>query len=114
MPVPNLGQLSDRELNEYLLRLNQRIADLAPRLDTPRERNRRTVKVLRGTILIAGGLFTATVDPIGVVLLLLGGWDWAEGISDDAETMNRGLAVRRQMNELEAELDEVEAELRRR
>jgi hypothetical protein len=115
MSTPDLSSLSDTELSEHISRLNLRIAELAPQLDTSRDQRRRTVRIVRGTILTAGGLFTAgTVDLLGILLVILGCWDWAEGISDDAEATNRGLAVRRRMNEFEAELEVIATELRRR
>jgi hypothetical protein len=64
--------------------------------------------------LTAGGFLAATIDPLGLLLVLLGGWDWVENISDDANTMNRDLKLRRQMNELGAQLDAVESEMVRR
>jgi hypothetical protein len=64
--------------------------------------------------LTAGGFLAATIDPLGLLLVLLGGWDWVENISVDATTMNRDLTLRRRMNELGVELDAVRAEMVRR
>jgi hypothetical protein len=64
--------------------------------------------------LTAGGFFAATINPLGLLLVLLGGLDWVEAISDDATTMNRDLALRGQINGLRAQLDAVESEMVRR
>lgn len=110
----DLRGITDIELLEQLRNLRLRIALLEPHIDTARDRTRRTTKIVRGTILTAGGFLAATIDPLGLLLVVLGGWDWVDTISDDADTTNRGLAVRRQINALEAELDEIESELVRR
>jgi hypothetical protein len=114
MAAVDLPGLSDSELLERLQALRLQIALLEPDIEDRKDRRRRTIKIVRGTILAAGGFLGATVDPMGLFLVLLGGWDWVEGISDDATEMNKNLAVRRRVNELAAQLDEIELELRKR
>lgn len=63
---------------------------------------------------MAGGFIVATLDPLGAVLVLLGGWDWVVGISDDAKAMNKNLAMRGRINDLNTELNLVELEFKRR
>lgn len=106
--------LSDARLREHLRDLRLEIGLLRPHIETRAQRTERTIKVLRGTVLMSGGLMVATLDPSGAVLVLLGGWDWVVGISDDAKAMNKNLAMRRRVNGLNFELTLVELELRRR
>jgi hypothetical protein len=114
MALADLRDLTDAALIEYLRDLRLRIALLGPQIETAKDRRGRTIKVLRGTVLTAGGFLAATIDPLGLLLVLLGGWDWVENISDDATTMNRDLTLRRQMNALGAELEAVRSEMVRR
>ncbi len=114
MAEVDLRRLSDDELKDYLRDLTIRIALLEPHLETSEDRRRRTVKIVRGTILSAGGFLGAEKSPLGFLLVLLGGWDWIEAISDDAKATNKNLVIRRGINALNAELDDVERELRRR
>lgn len=44
-------------------------------IESVRDRRGRTVKIVRGTILTAGGFLAATIDPLGLLLVLLGGWE---------------------------------------
>jgi hypothetical protein len=110
----DLHSLSDAALIEQLRDLRLRIGLLGPQIEPAKNRGRRTRKILRCTFLTAGGFFVATIDPLGLLLVLFGGLDWVETISDDAATMNRDLALRRQINELRAQLDAVEVEMVRR
>jgi hypothetical protein len=64
--------------------------------------------------LTTGGFIAATIDPLGILLVLLGGWDWVEGISGDAKATNKDIAMRKKISELNAELDLVELELKHR
>jgi hypothetical protein len=114
MAAVDLPGLSDTELLERLRDLRLQIALLAPDIETREDRRRRTTKIVRGTILAAGGFIGATIDPMGLMLVLLGGWDWVEGISDDANEMNKNLALHKRVVELNNELGEIDVELRRR
>jgi hypothetical protein len=114
MTPDEVRSLSDARLREHLRDLRLEIGLLAPFIEAREERTQRTIKVIRGTVLMAGGLVFATFEPAGAILALLGGWDWIVGISDDAKAMNQNLAMRRKINDLNAELDVIESEFRRR
>jgi hypothetical protein len=114
MPDVDLRRLSDAELIDHLRDVRLRIAVLEPQIQTRTDRIRGTIKVVRGTILVAGGILTMTADLFAFLLILLGAWDWTETIADDARETNRSMAVRRAMRQLVIDLDEVQAELGRR
>jgi ribosomal protein L29 len=114
MAAEELRDLSDVELKERLRDVRLTIGLLGPQIETRKKRKSRTIKVIRGTVLMAGGFIAATIDPLGLTLVLFGGWDWVEGIADDAKATNKDVAMRRKINELNAELDLIEFELRQR
>jgi hypothetical protein len=80
MAAVDLRDLSDVELIDHLRDLRLQIALLEPNIETWKDRRRRTIKIVRGTILTAGGFIGATIDPLGLLLVVLGGWDWVEAI----------------------------------
>lgn len=111
----NLAELSDRELIDYARDLAYRIGALEGQIESPVARRKRTVKIIRSTILISGGLVGATlVDLLGLVITVLGFWDCVEAIRDDAAAMNRQDELRRIFSRLAGELNAIEAEFRRR
>src|SRR5947209_3538071 len=114
MAAEQLGNLSDAELNDRLREMRLTVGLLGPQIETRKERRNRTMKVVRATVLTAGGLIAATIDSLGLLLVLLGGWDWVDGISGDAKATNKDIAMRRRISEVNAELDLIEFELRRR
>jgi len=73
MTPDEVRNLSDARLREHLRDLQLEIALLAPFIETKEERTQRTIKVIRGTVLMAGGLVFAAFEPSGAVLALLGG-----------------------------------------
>jgi hypothetical protein len=105
MAAEELRNLSDAELSERLRDVQLTIGLLGSQIETKNERRNRTIKVIRGTILTAGGFIVATIDSLGLLLVLLGGWDWVDGISGDAKSTNKDVAVRGKIYELNAELD---------
>jgi hypothetical protein len=111
----NLADLSDRDLVAYTRDLVYRIGTLEGQMESAAARRRRTVKIVRSTILISGGLLGATlIDLLGLVIAVLGLWDCIEAIQDDATAMNRQREMRRTVSNLAGELNAVEAEFRRR
>ena len=113
--MPNFSELSDHELVEYARDLAYRVGSLEGQIESAAARRKRTIKIIRSTILISGGLVGATlVDLLGLVITALGLWDCVEAIQDDATTMNRQHQLRRTVSSLTAELNEIETEFRRR
>ena len=115
MPIANIHDASAHELGTHIRNLSIRIARLEGQIE-PRGRARaRTIKIVRSTILMAGGLLTATaIDMLGLILTFLGCWDCVEVVVEDAREMNRQHAVRRLLTQLSAEIDAAESELSRR
>jgi hypothetical protein len=108
-------EFSDRELVEYARDVVYRIGALEGQIESPAARRKRTLKLIRSTILISGGLVGATlVDLLGLVITVLGFWDCVEAIRDDADAMNRQQQLRRIVSGLADELNAIEAEFRRR
>jgi hypothetical protein len=67
-----------------------RIAVLGPQIEPRVHERKRTIKIVRSTGLMAGGLLTATVvDLWGLIISLLGAWDCIEAVEDDVREMNR-------------------------
>jgi hypothetical protein len=115
VPLPDLRGLSDRELGNYVRDTVLRIARLESQIEPAAARRKRTVKIVRSTILMGGGLLAATVvDLLALIIALLGLWDCFEAIEDDVRTMNRQHELRRVLIGLESELDALEAEIERR
>ena len=111
----DFAELSDRELVEYARDLAYRIGTLEGQLESGPARRKRTIKIIRSTILISGGLIGATiVDLLGLVITVLGLWDCVEAIQEDAAAMNRQNQIRRIVSSLTDELNAIEAEFRRR
>jgi hypothetical protein len=112
---PNFAELSDRELVEYARDLAYRIGALDAQIESAAARRKRTVKIIRSTILISGGLVGATVvDLLALVITVLGLWDCVEAIREDVAVMNRQHQLRRIVSNLADELSAIEAEFHRR
>jgi hypothetical protein len=111
VPARDLTLLSDAELQTHAENLRVRVDAIGVRIQAVPTLRSRNLKVLRATFLTAGGFFVATFDPLGGLLLLIGAWDWVESISDDAAVMNAENQLRREEDEIEKDLDKVEAEL---
>jgi len=109
-----LRDLSDRELADHVRGLERDIAAFGAQLEPASAKRKRTVKIVRATVLTAGGLFAASFDFLGIALTLLGVWDWAEVFVDDAREMNRQIALRSTLTELEDRFDAAQEELLRR
>jgi hypothetical protein len=110
----NLRDLSDRELVDHIRILERDIAALGAQIEPAAERRKRTLRIVRATFLTAGGFFAASYDVLGVALTLFGVWDWVEGFVDDAQTMNRQIALERTIRELEHSFEASEEEFHRR
>jgi hypothetical protein len=115
VPPADLRDLSDRDLGLYAHDVFHRISALEAQIESPASRRKRTVKIVRSTILMSGGLMAASfVDLLALILTLLGIWDCIEALQDDAAAMNRQLELRRTIRGLESELTAIEAEFERR
>lgn len=115
MAEQDLRSLSDRELGNAIHDLALRIAVLEAQIEPPAAGRKRTIKLVRSLVLMAGGLIAATAfDLLGMVLTLLGAWDCAEAVTEDAAEMNCQIELQRSITELGIELTLVEDELRRR
>jgi hypothetical protein len=113
--VPPTFAESDRELVEYARDLAYRIDALGGQIESAAARRKRTVKIIRSTILISGGLVGATVvDLLALVITVLGFWDCVEAIQEDAAATNRQRQLRLVVSDLADELSAIEDELRRR
>jgi hypothetical protein len=110
----SLGDLSDRDLIKYIRSLDRDIGAARAQIETAATRRKRTLRIVRATILTAGGFFAATFDVLGIALTCFGVWDWIEVIADDAEEMNRQIALHRAAEEYLRLLQEAEEELQRR
>lgn len=112
--LPDLAQLTDRDLGNFIRDLRFQIVAAQAQLEAPTADRRRTVKLFRGTVLLAGGLIGATFEPLTAFLAVVGLWDWVDAIEDDVSTMNRQLHLRRALIELDLLIRMAEAELDRR
>ena len=102
------------ELSNFIHDLRTQIVALRPHIEGPHIWRRRSIDLLAGTILTAGGFFGATMDPLSVILVPLGFIVWVRAIVDDARATNRHLALRQNLSRLENQLAAAEAELERR
>lgn len=109
-----LRDLSDRELTDHIRNLERDIAAFGAQIEPAAAKRKRTVKIVRATVLTAGGFFAASFDFLGTVFILLGVWDWAEVFVDDAREMNRQIALRRALQELESRFDAAQEEFLQR
>lgn len=115
MVAPAFSDLSDRELANLIRDLVVRIAVLAPQIEPRVHARKRTIKIVRSILLMAGGLLTATVvDLWGLIISGLGVWDCIEAVEDDVREMNRQHAAGRSLVQLEMELAIAEVEFERR
>ncbi len=107
----DIARLSISELEDFIQDCRLRIARCEAQIEPSAFQRRRTFKILRGTVLMAGGFFGATFDPITLFLILLGAWDWIDGFSEDAAAMNRQIALHREANDISEQLDAAQARL---
>ena len=107
-------QLTDHELGNFIRDLRLRVAANEAQLESPSAGRQRTIKILRGTILTAGGLVGASFEPFSIVLTIIGCWDWVDTIRDDVNAMNRQIQLRETLIDLERQIAMAEAELERR
>ncbi len=110
----DLKNLSDDELLNLIHDLQIETDTLLPFIDDDRIWNQRTVKLIRGTILTAGGFFGAAFDALSLLLVLVGFIDWLEAITDDARAFNRHLSLQQRMVALRDRINAAAAELARR
>jgi len=72
------------------------------------------MKLIRGTFLATGGFLTATIDILGIVLVVVGLWEWIDVVVEDANAMNDRNALRRRISDLSVQLVAAEMEFRTR
>ncbi len=111
---PDIAAYTFHELGNYIRDLRLQIVDYQARLEPSSAPRQRTIKLIRGTLLTAGGILGATVELFAAILIIVGSWDLIETIRDDVNAMNQQLHFRRALAELYIQLDEAEAELERR
>ncbi|HEY2757625.1 MAG TPA: hypothetical protein VGJ01_18000 [Pseudolabrys sp.] len=111
---PALESLSDIEIKDRIRQLELEIAACEGRVETDADEARRSRRLARGTFLTAAGFFGLTLDPISAVIILVGFFDWMEALRDDARQTNLKAALTWQSAKLKAQLELVEAEVRRR
>jgi hypothetical protein len=111
---PQLRGMSDHELGNLVRDIRGQINACEVQIERRSQRRKRTIKLVRGTLLTAGGFVTATYDILAFFLVLAGLWDWIEAVAEDAEAMNRQIALMRNLRDLEDELRSVEKEFERR
>jgi hypothetical protein len=111
---PPLSTLSNTELDLLIRALVAKIASLKTQIESPSARRKRTRRLLRGTALMVGGFVGATVNPLTVVLVAVGLWDWFDSVDEDAKTYNRERRIQQEIPFLEREFSEAEEEIRRR
>jgi hypothetical protein len=109
-----MQDLSDRELANLIRDLRVQIAELEPHIDSATDVRRRTMKLIRGTFLATGGFLTATIDILGIVLVVVGLWEWIDVVVEDANAMNDRNALRRRISDLSVQLVAAEMEFRTR
>jgi sugar-specific transcriptional regulator TrmB len=115
VPPPAVRSLSDQDLDLYVRELSNEINNLGSQIALLSPSYKRVVKIVRASILTAGGFIAASeVDVLGLVLTVFGVWEWVEAFAEDAEEMNRELAMRRNITRLRVELAVAEAEIDRR
>lgn len=114
MPPPDLRAFSDRDLSHYARDLAYRIAALEARIEPATASRKRTIKIVRSTVLMGGGLLAATLDLFALIITLLGVWDCIEAVHEDVATMNEQHELRRTVIGLQVEMDAIEAEFQRR
>jgi hypothetical protein len=112
--LPDLTKYSNQELGDLIRDLRLRSVAYQAQLATLPSSRERTIKLVRGTVLVAGGLHSITFGVLAAILLILGAWDWVETVRSDVETMNRQIEFRRALFELTRTIEAAEAELDRR
>jgi hypothetical protein len=109
-----MKDVPDRELTDFIRDLRLQIVALEAQIEPPAASRQRTVRLIRGTFLTVGGFLTATFNPLGIALVLVGGWDWVDAVVDDVAAMNRRLALRRAIMIHSRQLAAAEVEFHRR
>lgn len=110
----DIENIPDRELGDFIRGLTIEIAALQSQVEPDSAPTKRTVRLVRVTILTAGGFFGATVDPWALILTALGMWDWIDSISEDANITNRQIVISQHLADLEIKLAAATVELRKR
>jgi hypothetical protein len=109
-----IAKLSDRALGELIYALTVEIASIQSQVEPPTASRKRTWRLIRSTILMAGGFFGATVDLWSLILAALGMWDWLDSVSEDAVVTNRQIDVSQRLTYLDFKLALATIELRKR
>lgn len=110
----DLARYSNQQLGNLIRDLRLQIAAYQAQLESPSAPGQRTIKVVRSTILTAGGIYGLTFTLLAALLAIIGFWDLIDTIRSDVDTMNQQLHFRRALWELTLLLDAAETELDRR
>ncbi|MFZ1883320.1 MAG: hypothetical protein WAU53_06875 [Rhodoplanes sp.] len=110
----DLGSLTDDELTEEILRLQIEIAIRRAQIEPPSAKRKRSLRLARGTLLTGLGFFGLTLDPISGIIAIVGFFDWMEAVREDAAVLNQQIRLRSDWLKLNARLEKVTAEVRRR
>jgi hypothetical protein len=62
----DLRDLSDHELADHIRILERDIASFGARIEPAAAKRKRTIKIVRATVLTAGGFFVASFDFLGI------------------------------------------------
>lgn len=111
---PQLRGMSDHELGNFVRDIRGQIIAYEAQIERRSQRRKRTIKLVRGTLLTAGGFLTATYDLLALFLVLTGLWDWIDAVAEDAQSMNHQTVLRRDLKRLEDQLTLAENEFERR
>jgi len=106
--------LSDRELGERIHDLTVEIASVKDQIEPDSASLKRSWRLARSTILMAGGLFGASVEVWTLVLAGLGFWDWIDAVVEDAAASNRRVNLKQRLAQLEYKLAVLSLEAQRR
>ena len=109
-----LASLTDRELGDRIRDLIREIGTLGEQIEPDTHSVARSWRLIRSTILMAGGLFGATIEIWTVVLAGLGLWDWIDAMVEDSAIANRQMKLKQRLADLELTLAALTIELRRR
>jgi hypothetical protein len=104
--------LGKDELENLTRELERKIARNQGELDAAPSAGERNKRLARGTLLNVAGLALAVpTGGISAILCVIGLWDWADAIVDDAAAANREIELRKERREIEILLAATEQKL---
>lgn len=108
------AHLSDGELRERIHDLTVEIASIKEQIESDSVSFKRSWRLARSTILMAGGLAGAGVELWTLVLAALGLWDWIDAVVEDAAAANRRSSLKQRLAQFESRLATLRLEMVRR